>query len=307
MSGSLKKAAGRLTGGLWLRVCATAALCALAALPAHRLASAAFDNTGTPLGEIATVDGIVSGTVRMTGGRLAFYSGDRLVSTDRDLALNFSSGGSLVLCPHSQMQVIATNQGRAMMLAFQAGGTEEPFPIHAGDVVMTPDWRVQMAGSIQDGDTGVVRIATSRRGALCIAGNTQPGAYFRVNQMVGDASFDVPGQNNSVRLVDGQMETASGGCACENDAPAEVARAASPVLTMPRQAGFRGVLDSATSAASSASASSSAVASVPATPLPASAPTAVQENPLPPARTKKQHPQDVVGYVHSFIHLIFGR
>jgi hypothetical protein len=291
--------------GFWLRVGATASLAVLAALSSNRLASAAFDSSSAPLGEIATMDGIVSGTVRMTGGRLAFYSGDRLVSMDRNLALNFSSGGSLVLCPHSQMQVVATGQGSGVMLAFQAGGTEQPFPIHANDVVMTPDWRVQMAGSVQDGDTGIVQISTDRHGALCLAGNTQPGTYFRVNQMAGDASFDVPGQNNSVRLVDGRMENASGGCSCENDAAVGVTDAALPPAVMPAPAGVPADVAKVTPTVPAAS--SSAVPSA----LPSSSVTGPEPSPQVaasnPQPKKKQRPQDVAGYVRSFIHLVFGR
>ena len=292
--------------GFWLRVGATASLAALTALASNRLASAAFDSSSAPLGEIATTDGIVSGTVRMTGGRLTFYSGDRLVSTDRNLALNFSSGGSLVLCPHSQMQVIATSQSGGVMLAFQAGGTEQPFPIHANDVVMTPDWRVQMAGSVQDGDTGIVQIATDRHGALCLAGNTQPGTYFRVNEMAGDASFDVPGQNNSVRLVDGRMENASGGCSCENNAGVGVTAAALPPAVMPQPAGVSAEAAKTVAMAPAASSSVAVPPGLPASPVagPEPSPQVAASNPQP---KKKQRPQDVAGYVRSFIHLVFGR
>lgn len=291
--------------GFWLRVGATASLAALAALSSNRLASAAFDSSSAPLGEIATTDGIVSGTVRMTGGRLAFYSGDRLVSTDRDLALNFSSGGSLVLCPHSQVQVVETRQGSGLMLAFQAGGTEQPFPIHAGDVVMTPDWRVQMAGSVQDGDTGIVRITTDRHGALCLTGNTQPGTYFRAIQMAGDASFDVPGQNNSVRLVDGRMENASGGCSCESDAGVEVANTVLTPVVMPRPASVpaAGLPVDALRAVTAAPAASSAVLS---SPVAGPEPSPQVVTPSPQTK-KRQRPQDVAGYVRSFLHLVFGR
>jgi hypothetical protein len=297
--------------GFWLRVGATASLAAVAVLTSHRLASAAFDSGSTPLGEIATTDGIVSGTVRMTGGRVAFYSGDKLVSTDRNLSLNFSSGGSLVLCPHSQMQVIATNQGSGVMLAFQAGGTEQPFPIHAGDVVMTPDWRVQMAGSVQDGDTGIVQISTNRHGALCLTGNTQPGSYFRASQMAGDASFDVPGQNNSVRLVDGRMENASGGCSCENDTAAGIANAALPPpapVVMPQPAVKPVEVPRAMTTASVVPSSTPPPAVPPASSSSVAAPEPSQPVAAPSAQVKKrQHPEDVAGYVRSFLRLVFGR
>ncbi|HEX3469848.1 MAG TPA: hypothetical protein VHT28_01575, partial [Silvibacterium sp.] len=181
---------------------------------------------------MATPDGIVSGTVRITGARFAFYSGDRFESTTRDLAVNFTSGGSLILCPHSQVQILAANHSSGIMLAFQEGGSQEPFPVHTNDVVMTPDWRIEMLGNVHEGDTGVLQVSTSRRGDLCLAGNVQSGAYFRVSQLVGDATFNIPGQS-SVRLADGHMENTAGGCSCEDGPPTGAAHETSSAPAPP--------------------------------------------------------------------------
>ncbi|MGA9244158.1 MAG: hypothetical protein WBW03_19500 [Silvibacterium sp.] len=264
-------------GGLRLRVAATAVLLVLAILPAARLASASFDETGVTMGNVDTLDGIVSGTVRISGGRFAFYSGDRFESTTRNLAVNFASGGSLLLCPHSQVQILAANQNSGVMVAFEEGGSQQPFPVHTNDVVMTPDWRIEMQGNVHEGDTGVLQVSTGRRGDLCLTGNVQSGAYFRVSQLVGDAVFNVPGQSH-VRLADGHMENSAAGCSCEGASPGA---------------------DNETSPSPSVAAAPVHMASnvVPAMPT----------GPSETAQVKKQHPQDVAGYVGSFIHLMFGR
>jgi hypothetical protein len=258
----------------------------LSAVSAIRFASASFDEAKVPIGELSTQDGVVSGTVRVSGDHVTFYSGDRFRSNDRTLALNFDKGGSLVLCPHSEVQVLAASHNAGTMFALQAGGSEQPFPIHSHDVVMTPDWRIEMAGSVHGGDTGVLQVFTDHRGAVCLTGATQSGEFFRVSQLAGDTVFDVPWQS-AVRIADGRMENSPAGCACEG---ASSIRAAS----------------SSASASNVASRPDNSFVAASASHNAAQNDTASAEN-LQPSRKTKQRSQDVAGYVRSFVHLMFGR
>ncbi len=258
---------------------------ALAGLSAARHASASFDEPSIPIGDVASLDGTVSGTVRLTGNRLVFFSGDRFRSNQSNLAVNFASGGSLVLCPHSQVQVLAAGQNTGVMLAFADGGSEQPFPVHPNDIVMTPDWRIEMVGDVHQGDLGELQLSTTRRGDLCLSGAVQSGAYFHISQLIGDAAFNFPAQG-SVRIANGSMESYPSGCSCE----------------------------SASSAGETPAAPAAAPASVPQPPLAAS-PVSAATPPLvapSPANSdavskKKQRPQDVAGYVRSLFHFVFGR
>jgi len=272
--------------GLRLRIAATAGIVALAGLSVARHASASFDEPSTPIGDVASSDGIVSGTVRLTGNRLVFFSGDRFRSNRSNLAVNFASGGSLVLCPHSQVQVLAAGQNTGVMLAFAEGGSEEPFPVHPNDVVMTPDWRIQMIGDVHPGDLGELQLSTTRRGDLCLSGAVQSGAYFHISQLIGDAAFNFPAQG-SVRIANRSMESYPAGCSCESASSAGETPAAAP-------------------AASPAGIPQPPVAAspVPAATLPMAAPTPASSD---VGSKKKQRPQDVAGYVRSFIHFVFGR
>lgn len=277
-------------GGLRVRIAATAAMVALAGLSATRHASASFDETSAPIGDVTSHDSIVSGTVGLTGNRLVFYSGDRFRSNNSDLAVNFASGGSLILCPHSQVQILSANRSAGVMLAFQEGGSEQPFSVRPADVIMTPDWRVELQGEVHEGDTGTLQVSTSRNGVLCLSGSAGNGAYFRVSQLLGDSVFNVTGQS-SIRISDGHIENSPGGCACTASPAGAASPAATPI------------------------APPAAIAAVPAppvkppTPAPAAPPAmpAVTAANLPPARQKNRRPQDVAGYMRSFIHLIFGR
>ena len=272
--------------GLRLRIAATAGMVALVGLSAARVASASFDEASVPIGDVASLDGLVSGTVRLTGDRLVFFSGDRFQSNKSNLAVNFASGGTLVLCPHSQVQILAAAQNTGVMLAFAEGGSEEPFPVHPTDVVMTPDWRIEMVGDVHPGDLGELQLSTTRRGDLCLSGAVQSGVYFHISQLIGDASFNFPAQG-SVRIANGSMESYPGGCSCNSTSSPVEAPAARPLAT------------------SLASAGQPPVATSPAPPL--SQPLAPHSAPQPAAAEKKQRPQDVAGYVRSFIHVIFGR
>ena len=282
VSADTKRSTG---GGLRLRIAATGAVVALAGLSASRLASASFDDISAPIGDVTSHDSIVSGTVGLTGNRLVVYSGDRFRSNSSDLAVNFASGGSLILCPHSQVQILVASRDAGVMLAFQEGGSEQPFSVRPSDVVMTPDWRVELQGDVHEGDTGTLQVSTNRSGVLCLSGDVRNGAYFRVSQLLGDSVYNVTGQS-SIRISAGHIENSPGGCACT----------ASPDGAAPMFAP-----------------SVAAINAVPASPVrsstsgPATAPQSAASAANLPAPQKSERPRDLAGYVRSFIHLMFGR
>jgi len=271
--------------GLRLRIAATVGMVVLAGLSVARHASASFDQPSIPIGDVASLDGIVSGTVRLSGNRLVFFSGDRFRSNQSNLAVNFASGGSLVLCPHSQVQILGS-QKTGVMLAFAEGGSEEPFPVHPGDVVMTPDWRIEMVGDVHPGNLAELQLSTTRRGDLCLSSAAQTSAYFHISQLVGDATFDFPGQG-SVRIANGAMETYPAGCSCESSSSTIEASGAEPPA-----------------ASLSSAAQPVATSPVPPAMLPLAAPSPANSDAI---SKRKQRPQDVAGYVRSFVHVIFGR
>jgi hypothetical protein len=242
---------------------------------------------------------MVSGTIHLTGGRLLIYSGDRFQSNESSLAVNLVAGGSLILCPHSQLQILAANQSSGVMLAFQEGGTQQPFQLRANDVVMTPDWRIQMTGSMPAGEFGTLQLSTNRRGELCLASNAKTGQFFRISELAGDSTFDITGQSN-IKVAGDRIENAPAGCSCQGAIPgAGPASIHQPGITSVSGAA------AATAGASSALLAAAAPPARPALSAPLGAPQAGTD-PAPP-RKQKQRPQDVAGYVRSFIHLLFGR
>jgi hypothetical protein len=213
MSEEIVEQKRRAKGVRW-RMAATGGLLSLCILSTVRIASGAFESASIPVADISAQNGMVKGTLRMMGNRFLLYNGTRLESMTQSMEVNFERGGSMVLCPRSQLQILAANGTTGMMLAFQSGGTQQPFPLRMGDEVLTPDWRVELTSDARKDDIGVVQVVTNRHGDLCLQGNSQVGAYFRVSQLVGDASFHVD-SSQSERFSDGKMESSNGGCGCD--------------------------------------------------------------------------------------------
>lgn len=201
------------------------------------------------------------------------------------------------------------------MLAFQVGGAQEAFPLKTGDQVVTPDWRVELTNASRTGDVGLLQVVTDRHGDLCLQGNSQPGSYFRVTPLIGDGSFQVAGGGQSERFFDGKMETSKEGCGC--NAEFEAAANTSP-MSQPASSAVERYATSIPAPAAerrevTAGASSPAAAVSPSSAENSTETAAVkpQEATQPSAQVPKvkarQHPQDVAGYLHSFVHMIFGR
>jgi hypothetical protein len=318
------------SAGLAWRIGATAVLLSLCVLSSVRGASGAFEAASLPVATLTGQNGIISGTTRVMGNHFLLYNGTRLESMTQSMEVNFERGGSMVMCPRSQLQILTANENAGMMLAFQSGGSQQPFPLRMGDEVITPDWRVELTSDARKGDMGVVQVDTNSHGDLCLQGNSQMGAYFRVTQLIGDGSFRVAG-GQSERFVDGKMETSSDGCGCnaqfeaKTDMPPAIDTAAPaldtkpPAITSPTPSSVRrpisttAVREKFVAAAAPAPAALVPVALAPAATVRRfTGSTEVAAPPVPfraaAAKPKEpRHPQDVVGYVSSFVHRVFGR
>lgn len=289
--------------GLSVRIGATAGLLSLCVLSTVRHASGAFEAASIPVATLTGQNGIITGTSRMMGDRFLLYNGTRLESMADSMEVSFERGGSMVLCPRSQLQILTSKGSTGMMLAFQSGGAQQPFPLRMGDEVITPDWRVELTSDARKGEMGLVQIVTNRHGDLCLQGNSQTGAYFRVTPLIGDGSFRVTGGSGQ-RFSDGKMESSTDSCGCDAEFTAH------PLAATP------GVM-----AGSAAVGTATAPRMVAETQMPAplgspveqdassfSPASAASAQPSPvAAKKKREHSHDVAGYVGSFVHMLFGR
>lgn len=283
--------------GLSVRIGATAGLLSLCVLSTVRHASGAFEAASIPVATLTGQNGMITGTTRMMGERFLLYNGTRLESMADSMEVSFERGGSMVLCPRSQLQILTSKGSTGMMLAFQSGGAQQPFPLRMGDEVITPDWRVELASDARQGEMGLVQIVTNRHGDLCLQGNSQTGAYFHVTPLIGDGSFRVTGSSGQ-RFSDGKMESSTDSCGCDAEFTAHPPAALTGVE--PTGAVPQMVAEAQTPAPLGSQPEQNA-------PISTLAPTADAQPSLVATKKKRQHPQDVAGYVGSFVHMLFGR
>ncbi|MFT4111129.1 hypothetical protein [Silvibacterium sp.] len=305
-------------GGLAWRLGLTGVLLGAGLVSTVRSASGAFEGEAIPVADLTAQNGMISGTVRMAGNRFLLYNGSRLESMGDSMEVKFERGGSMVLCPRSQLQILTADANAGMMLAFQAGGAQEAFPIKMGDQVITPDWRVELTNSTRTGDVGLVQIVTNRHGDLCLQGNAQTGSFFRVTPVMGEGSFQVAGDGQSSRFSDGKMENSPQACGCDAEFSTQ---AENPAPSSPSGRSMSSPLDRYAASITAPADQKKKVMVADASPAPAMppstgeaangvAPMQPQDSAPPAAPTGKkarQHPEDVAGYVRSFVHFIFGR
>lgn len=263
----------------------------LCAMFATTFASGAWNEASIPIGDVIAQDAFISGVVRMHGSDFTLYSGARIQSLGTGLDVNLERGGTVSLCPRSELQVLSSHEHPGVMLAFQTGGAESPFMMRSNDVVMTPDWRIELKGAQADGIPASLLLSMNEKGDMCFQGHAPHSSYFHISQMAGDESFNLDGVSMA-RFAGGEMQRITAPCSCLVSAPK-----APPLMAS----------DSPQPAHTVDSPSPIGGLQQPAAAAPVSAPT----DPVSPApaddSNRRKHPQDVVGYVGAAIHFLFGR
>jgi hypothetical protein len=182
------------------------------------------------------------------------------------------------------------------MLAFQTGGAQSPFMMQQKDVVMTPDWRIELKGLRAETAAASLLMTMNEKGEVCFQGHAAPSTYFHVSQLAGDAAFDLVG-TSMVRFADGSMRRDAATCSCMAQATVPQ-RQATEILS--------NTVSPAVPLTEHAAASSMGGAQ-----LPAVITTANRVSDAAPVSSsqvkRRQRPQDVAGYVGSAIHFLFGR
>lgn len=286
----------------WRRAfCAAVCGAAVCAFFAAKRASGAWSDAYIPIGDVMSLnsareaqDALISGLVRLHGADFTLYSGAKIQSLNKVLDVNLERGGKVSLCPRSELQVLSSHEKQGVLLAFQAGGAQSPFPVSAHDVVMTPDWRIELKGAADDAGPSSVLLTMSNKGEVCFEGKTVQASYFRVSEMAGYAVFNLQG-DSMARFANGTMQRSTTACSCQ--AGSGDTQISAPLVAANRAAGpSQGPTDPA---------SSSAIAGMQHA---ETASTYQQAEPVLQHSAKhRQRPQDVVGYVGAFVHFLFGR
>jgi hypothetical protein len=183
----------------------------------------AIAQTAPPVGELFASDNSGSSALHLAGSGMSVYSGSELAAGIAPATLQLVRGGQVRICPHSGLNVTASNQG--LMLATGAGTLEIDYQLAQGkaDVVITPDFNIALAGP----GTFHFALGINKKGDTCVKplpGNTSEVTF---SELLGSGVFKT--QPNQAMVfkggkVDGRAELTTD-CGCPPAPPVLLADA----------------------------------------------------------------------------------
>jgi hypothetical protein len=170
----------------------------------------------SPLGEMRAADVTVRGAVTLHGDSATLHSGAQISTADKNAALALTRGGALRVCSQSTITLTASASGREQLIGLNSGAIETHYPLGpSSDVVMTPDFRMQLAGP------GAFHFAirTGAQGETCVQSLPGNTAALIVSELMGDGVHQVkPGEH--VVFRNGSVADAAGTlapCGCPEE------------------------------------------------------------------------------------------
>ena len=154
---------------------------------------------------------------------MSVYSGSELAAGIAPAMLRLVRGGQVRICPHSGLNVTASNQG--LMLATGAGTLEIDYQLVQGaaDVVITPDFNLALAGP----GTFHFALGISKKGDTCVKplpGNTSEITF---SELLGNGVFKTQA-NQALVFKGGKLDTRAeltSDCGCPQAPPVMLADA----------------------------------------------------------------------------------
>lgn len=165
--------------------------------------SANPDPQAAVIGDVFSSDAGASGSVMLAGGSMRLLSGSTVKAGAHAASVRLARGGELRVCPDTGVAVNGT-ASRDLMLSLSAGALEAHYSLPSSDVVLTPDFRIVLAGP---GELHIA-VAADYRGNGCVkslAGNTVP---VMVAELMGTGTLQLsPGEQ--VYFRDGSVTNPS--------------------------------------------------------------------------------------------------
>ncbi len=180
------------------------------------------------LGELYATDARVKGSVILAGSGTSVVSGSAIQAGAQAATLKLDRGGSLLVCPGTNLSLTASQNGRSLLLSVSSGNLELDYPLGASaDSLMTPDFRIVLPGPGRL--HAAVRVTP--QGDTCVQTLPSNSTAITVYEAMGDDTYQVK-DDEAVLFRAGHIRgvlPANQTCGCPAPpARTEVAKAAGP-------------------------------------------------------------------------------
>lgn len=178
------------------------------------------------VGELYASDASVRGSLVLSGTGMKVMSGSQMTAGGSTALLKLTRGGEIRICPQTSLAASTSSAGSELLLGINTGAIEAEYVIGpVSDAIMTPDFRLQLAGP----GRFHLAVGADSAGNTCVASLDGNASAVIVTELMGTGTYQVrPGV--SVVFGAGQLQNArelTGTCGCP--APREgVAVAAVP-------------------------------------------------------------------------------
>jgi hypothetical protein len=184
------------------------------------------------VGELFASDASVKGSIVLANSGTQVMSGSSIAAGAQVAILKLERGGSMMICPGTNLAVTTSQNGRQLMLSMDTGNLEMDYPIGAAaDNLLTPDFRLLLPGP------GRLHIAVrvNPKGDTCVQSLPSNSSAVVVSEGMGDSSYQVK-PNEAVIFIGGRIGGATPtreSCGCPAPPPTQVAKVSPPPPTQP--------------------------------------------------------------------------
>ncbi len=196
-------------------------------VPHFSRAAAAAAPAQQNVGELFASDASVKGSVVLANSGTKVMSGSSIAAGAQTATLKLERGGSMMICPGTNLAVTTSQNGRQLMFSMDTGNIEMDYPIGAAaDNLLTPDFRLLLPGP------GRLHIAVrvNPKGDTCVQSLPSNSSAIVISEGMGDASYQVK-PNEAVIFNGGRISGAvptRESCGCPAPPPTQVAKVTPP-------------------------------------------------------------------------------